>query len=350
MAKKNERRPANSSMVSPRASAVAHVLEPVGDGERELLDRGRSGLLHVVAGDRDRVELRHAARGVLDDVGHDPHAGLGRIDVGVADHELFEDVVLDGPGEERLVDALLLRGHHVAGEDRQHRAVHRHRHGHLVERDPVEEDLHVLDRVDGDAGLAHVADHARVVAVVAAVGGEVEGHREPHLPGGEVGAVELVRLLGGGEPRVLADGPRPVGVHRRPDAADERVESGERPHALEALEVLGGVERLDRDALGRDPGELVQVALGLLRRQCFPVGPRRTFGVTHAERVRPPLPGREVGRLGVSSPVTAARRLRPPRAPGGPPRPRHGRRSGCAHRGASRPSAPDGRARCGGPR
>ena len=118
MAKKKERRPANSSMSRPRAERGAHVLEAVGDGERELLHRGRARLLHVVAGDRDRVELRHAPGRVLDDVGHDPHARLGRIDVGVADHELLEDVVLDGPGELLLVDALLLGGDDVAGEHR----------------------------------------------------------------------------------------------------------------------------------------------------------------------------------------------------------------------------------------
>ena len=154
-----------------------------------------------------------------------------------------------------LVDALLLGGDDVAGEHRQHRAVHRHRHGHLVERDAVEQDLHVLDGVDGHAGLADVADDPRVVAVVAAVGGEVEGDREAHLPGGEVGPVEGVRLLGGGEAGVLADRPRAVRVHRGPDAPDEGVEPGERADALEPLEVGGGVERLHRDALGRDPGQ-----------------------------------------------------------------------------------------------
>ena len=97
-----------------------------------------------------------------------------------------------------LVDALLLAGDDEAGEHRQHRAVHRHRHRHLVERDAVEEDLHVLDRVDRDAGLADVADDARVVAVVAAVGREVERDRQAHLPGREVAPVERVGLLGDG--------------------------------------------------------------------------------------------------------------------------------------------------------
>ena len=99
MAKKNDRRPAKSSTSRPRAGGRAHVLEAVGDGEGQLEIRRRPGLLHVVAGDRDRVEPRHGGRGVLDDVGHDPHARLGRVDVGVPDHELLEDVVLDGPVE-----------------------------------------------------------------------------------------------------------------------------------------------------------------------------------------------------------------------------------------------------------
>ena len=143
-------------------------------------------------------------------------------------------------------DALLLAGHDEAGQHRQHGAVHRHRDGDLLERDAVEEDLHVLDRVDGHAGLADVAGDARMVRVVAAVGGEVEGHREALLARREVAAVEGVRLLGGGEARVLAHRPGAVGVHGRARAAQE----GRRCPAvvstpLEALEVRGGVEGLD---------------------------------------------------------------------------------------------------------
>jgi hypothetical protein len=183
----------------------------------------------VVAGDRDVVEARHPARRVLDDVGDDPEARRGWVDVGVADHELLEDVVLERARQLALVDALFLGGDDVPGHHRQHRAVHGHRDGHLVERDAVEQHLHVLDRVDGDACLADVADDAGVVAVVAAVGREVERDRESHLSRREVGAIEGVRLLRGGEPGVLADGPRPVGVHGGADAAHERLQAGE-PH------------------------------------------------------------------------------------------------------------------------
>ena len=63
-------------------------------------------------------------------------------------------------------------------------------------------------RVDRDARHADVAGDARIVAVVAAVGGEIEGDAEALLPGGEVAAVEGVGFLGGREAGILADGPR----------------------------------------------------------------------------------------------------------------------------------------------
>ena len=73
---------------------------------------------------------------------------------------------------------------------------------------------------------ADVAHDARVIRVVAAVGGEVERDREAHLPRGEVGAVEGVRLLGRREARVLADRPRLPGVHRGARAAQEGKRAG----------------------------------------------------------------------------------------------------------------------------
>ncbi len=144
--------------VEARGEGGAHIFQAVGDGEGEFLHAGRPGFLHVIAGDRDRVEARHVLRRVGDDVGDDPHRGFRRVDVGVADHELLEDVVLDGPVEVLLGDPLLLARDDEHRQHRQHRAVHGHRDRHLVERDAVEQDLHVLDAVDRHAGLADIAD------------------------------------------------------------------------------------------------------------------------------------------------------------------------------------------------
>ena len=110
--------------------------------------------------------------------------------------------------------------------------------GDPVERDAVEEDLHVLDRVDRHAGLADVALDAGVVGVIAAVGGQVEGHRDPLAAAGQRPLVEGVRFLGGGEPGVLADGPGPDRVHGRLRPAHERLEAGQGVGEGQPLHVL----------------------------------------------------------------------------------------------------------------
>src|SRR3546814_15641511 len=66
---------------------------------------------------------------------------------------------------------------------------------HLVEWNAIEQDLHVVDRVDRDAGLADIARHAGMIAVIAAMGGQIEGDRQSLLPGGAVAAIESVRCL-----------------------------------------------------------------------------------------------------------------------------------------------------------
>ena len=222
IAQKKLSRGANASMSRPTSRPGADVLDAVGQRVGQLEVVRRPGLLDVVAGDRDRVEPRHLLRGVREDVGDDPHRRRRRVDVGVADHELLEDVVLDGPRQLLGRHALLLGRDDVERQHRQHRAVHRHRDAHLVERDALEQLAGVVDRVDRDAGHADVADDARVVGVVAAVGREVERDREALLAGREVAAVERVGLLGGREAGVLADRPRLGRVHRRVRTAQER--------------------------------------------------------------------------------------------------------------------------------
>lgn len=120
---------------------------------------------------------------VRKDVSDGVHGGLRGENVGVAHHELLQDVVLNGPRQLGFGHALLLPGHDEHGQHGDHGAVHRHGNGHPLQRDAVEEHLHVLHRVYGDPGHAHVAVHAGVVRVVAAVRREVKGHGETLLTG-----------------------------------------------------------------------------------------------------------------------------------------------------------------------
>ncbi len=100
----------------------------------------------------------------------------------------------------------------------------------------------------GDAGM---------VRVVAPVGRQVEGDRQALLPGGEVAAVEGVRLLGGREAGVLPDGPGAHDVHRGVRPPDERRQARHRVQMTDALQVARRVEGSDRDLLGGRPGQLV---------------------------------------------------------------------------------------------
>ena len=256
MAQKNDRRNRHAGV-----DTCAQVLQTVGQRVGQL-DVGRCAcLLHVVTRNRNRVELGHVLRGVLEDVGDDAHRELGRVDIGVAHHELLEDVVLNRT--RKLVEraALLQTGDDVEGQNGQHGAVHGHRNRHLVERNAVEEHLHVLDRTNRHTGLAHVTNHTRMVGVVAAVRSQVESHRQTLLTGRQVAAIEGVGLLGGRETGILADGPRTHHIHRRVGTAQEGGDTCRIVQVLHAFEVFGRIGSLDGNALGRQPRLHLSAAL-----------------------------------------------------------------------------------------
>ena len=110
----------------------------------------------------------------------------------------------------------------VERQQRRRRGVDGHRHRHLVERDAVEQDVHVLDRRDRDAGAPDLAARQRVVGVAAHLRRQIERDRQPGLPRREQELVAPVRLLGGAEAGVLAHRPRLAPVHGGVDAARER--------------------------------------------------------------------------------------------------------------------------------
>ena len=197
---------------------LAARLDLVEDGDRgrervgDLLHRRRPGLLQVVAADVDRVPLRDLVDGEGDRVGDQPHRGPGREGVGAAREVLLDDVVLGRAVERRALDAVLLGDRDVEAEQPGGGRVDRHRGVHLVERDAVEERVHVALVDDRDADLADLAAGERVVGVVAGLRGQVEGDREAGLALGEVAPVELVGAAGVGVARVGAHHPGAVAL------------------------------------------------------------------------------------------------------------------------------------------
>ncbi len=191
---------------------------------------------------------------VLEDVGGQPHRRHRRVDVVAARHVLLQHVVLDGAAQLLGGDALLLADQLVEQQQDRRRRVDRHRGRDAVERDLLEADPHVLDRVDRHPGAADLAAAERVVGIAAELGRQVEGHREAGRAVLDQVAVALVGVLGRGEAGVLAHRPEPVAVHPLVDAARE----GRRARLSEALlepwgDVVLVIETLDLDAgIGED--------------------------------------------------------------------------------------------------
>ena len=213
----------------------------VGERDGDLLDGIATRLPHVVAADRDRVELGQVEARVLDHVGDEAERRPGRIDVGLPRQKLLEDVVLHRAAEGSGVDSLALADHLVHGQEDWGGRVDRERGRDPVERNAVEDRLHVRQRVDCDADLADLALRQLVVGVQPHLGREIQRDREPGLPLAQEVAKALVGVLGAAPARVEAHRPETLSVHRRIDPARIRILAGD----TEPLGVglLRGIER-----------------------------------------------------------------------------------------------------------
>ena len=91
-----------------------------------------------------------------------------------------------------------------------------------LERQLVEQHLHVLGRVDRHTAVADLAEAHRVVGVAAHQGRHVERDREPAAAALEDHLVALVGLHRVAEAGELADRPRPAAVAGRVETTRER--------------------------------------------------------------------------------------------------------------------------------
>src|SRR5690554_2802132 len=89
-----------------------------------------------------------------------------------------------------------------------------------------------------------------MIGIVTAMGGEVESDRQPFLSLGQVSAIEGVAFSGSGKTGVLANGPRPAGVHRRIRPPHKRRHAGIADELFQAFGVIGRISALNGNALG----------------------------------------------------------------------------------------------------
>ena len=146
--------------------------------ERDLLDRCRAGFTDVVAADRNRVPVGELVVAERKNVGDDPERGARGKDVRAARDVFLEDVVLHGARDRRERHALAFRDGGIQRQQHDRRRIDGHRRRHAIERDPVEQLRHVLDRVDGDADPADLARGELVIGVVPDLRWQIEGHAQ----------------------------------------------------------------------------------------------------------------------------------------------------------------------------
>ncbi len=219
------------------------IRDRVAERESDLLGRGRAGLSDVIAGDGDRVPVGERAAAVSEQVGDQAHRRLRRKDVRPPSRVLLEDVVLHGARDLLRRAPLLLGDQLVKQEQHRRRGVDGHRGRDLVEWNVLEQDFHVLERIDRDTDLADLSVCHGIVRVVADLGGQVEGDRESRLPLLQQELVALVRLRRRAETGVLPHRPQATAVHVLVDAARERKLAGWRFLGSPVLDRIDGLDR-----------------------------------------------------------------------------------------------------------
>ena len=195
------------------------VGDGIGERKAHFLHGGRAGFANVIAGDGDRGPARQFLLAPGKEVGHDAHGRARRIDIGAARDIFLEDIVLYGAREVCEARSLLPGHGDIQGEENRRRGVDGHRSGDLAKRDAFKQSLHILERADGHADLAHLAARAGMVGIESHLGGQIEGDGKTRLALREQIAITLIGLPCRAEAGILPHGPELAAVHRGIDPA-----------------------------------------------------------------------------------------------------------------------------------
>ncbi len=266
----------------------ADVFQAIGQRITQF-DIGRcSGLLHMVAGNGNAVELGHVFRRVLEDIADDAHGHFRRIDIGVAHHKFLQDIVLNRAGQDFLIHALFDTGLDEEGENRQYGAVHGHGYGHLVKGNPREQDVHIEHGADRHTGLTYVTDYAGIIRIIAAMRRQVKGDGKPLLPGSQIAAVERIGFLRRGEPRILAYRPRTEHIHGRIWPTQAWRNTAGKVQMVHMVIFIMVVEWLYGNMFHGTAGKVIKLSPGLRRKEFFPLFGicSRRFPQAHLGKVR----------------------------------------------------------------
>ena len=65
----------------------------------------------------------------------------------------------------------------------------------MVQRNLVEQDFHVFNRIHGNPRLAHISGNPRIIGIVAAMSGQVKRDRKPLLASRQIFAVKSIGFM-----------------------------------------------------------------------------------------------------------------------------------------------------------
>ena len=162
--------------VQPASPRPFHVLHAVVKGECQFLQRGRTGLANVISADRNGIEARGELCAEFKSINYQPHGRRRWVDVFLLRNVFLENVVLNRARNVRPVSSLFFCNNQVHGPQHRRRRVDGHGNCSLLQIDSVEENLHILERIDGHAALADLALTGRMIRIVAHQRRQVEGN------------------------------------------------------------------------------------------------------------------------------------------------------------------------------
>jgi len=77
-------------------NAGSEVFKTISKRIGQFLNCSGSCLLNMVSADTDGVEFWHILRSIFKNIGNDAHGGLRWINIGIANHKFFQNIVLNG--------------------------------------------------------------------------------------------------------------------------------------------------------------------------------------------------------------------------------------------------------------
>ena len=251
-----------------------HIGQSIGNGKRQFLYGRCPRLANMVATDANRIPARHIARAKLDGIGHQAQRGLRREQELFLRAVLLEYVVLQRATERSHREAALLRVDDVHGPDHRRGTIDRHRGRNLIQRQAVEQHLHVGQRGDRHAALTKFTRRQLVIRVIAVQRRHIKSRREARLTLREQVLETLVGIFRRAKAREHAHRPGLGAVHRRLHAARIGILPGQ-PHipvVVKPLVILRRIHAIDRHP--RSCNQIIsfwQTLLRLAHRCLFPL-------------------------------------------------------------------------------